>query len=1091
MRVPQNDFFITPRHSLSCFLKRPLLRTACAALCFATLSFAMPSSIYAAGDNPALRGLAKDFLKSVNTGFSKADHELAKQGYAVSSLPENSDVSQTENQPETTIPDGEELILRILVGEDKIPLELDVIAVKQSQDILISLSDFFYTVDFPIRVDADGGTASGWYIREHQEFFLDTAAETITLSGETTPIDSAQVVVRDGDIFATSYALSQWFDMNFIVDYTELAVLLKTSQPIPAEERYARRQKRLSRTVNTNQPNLPVEEQPYRKATVPALDVNLRSSYSNFQGKNPQLRQTWSVIGTNDLAKHSLQTYASGDDDDKLNTMRMTLSRKSDDPTLLGPLKAREYNIGDVYTTRLPLTGGSAQEQGVRVTNLSDGQLLNLSTTNIRGDAQPGWDVELYRNDRLVSFQEITDDGTYNFDNISLFAGANDFRLIFYGPQGEIVEERKSIPVSKNQISSGEHYYDVSISRSNEITFREDPFGEPEDGAPHVVARYDRGIGNDSSIHAGIRHRQEENTDKTYLETGLATYVKGTFINTTLAVDAENGGTAAEVTGRRSFGLHSLLGSLRLNTSTFDPGNESTDPLIAQTNFSARGPFRKLFGYRTTYGFDTEYLQRDSGFKDFDLTGSLSTRIGNVIVNNALSYDYQTDSTGDTNSFVTGNLNMRGFMRKARWRVLSNYEIAPEQELRELIASITYPFTRRLEGFFEFEHELTPRRTEAVASMNWKTDHATITPRLSMDTDSTVQASVNVQFGVGYNPENHDFEMINKRISNSGSATAHVFLDKDGDGVFGADDKKLPDVTFDAAQVHREAKTDKGGVAFIPNLPEGIATDLILDSSSFEDPYWISSYPGMAVKPRAGVTTQLEFPLVVSGEIDGTIYRQTTTGSTRQILRQFPLYLMSPNGTVVQKTNSAYDGFYIFSNVPPGSYFLVADTKSAAKYDLTAPLPRRIDILPDGTVHYGVDVTLTAGAQIDYLFSATPPKTHPKAIPPTPSTQTSGLILGQYTSRLAMTLSWYKMKMKYRDIAHYFEPTTPLSDITPDPKTQMYMLRLKMKNAPVLNTDAAYMTCEKLSKIGFPCTVEITSHYKEKIAHAANLSAVP
>ena len=458
------------------------------AICFTAFTTTAPQiAITAEPSQHELQGLAKNFLRSVNKGFTKADKELHRQGYNVTSIP--ADTPRIKTQPSTEIPDGEELLLRILVGEDKISLPLDVLAIKERNDIMISLNDFFYATDIPITVDEDNGTATGWFIREHQDFFLDINKEEITLTGETSRIDPTQIKLMDGEVYASSYILSQWFGMTFIVDFTELAILLKTTQPLPAEERHARRKKRLQQSSTDTRPQLPLKEEPYRKATVPTLDVNLLSSHNTFQGQNPTTRSTWSVIGTNDLAGHSLQSFASGDNEDTINNARLTFEKKSKRPELLGPLNARSYSFGDIYTTRLPLTGNSAQEQGVRVSNLLNEQLPSLSTTNIRGDAQPGWDVELYRNDRLVSFQEITADGIYNFEDVGLFAGDNNFKIVFYGPQGEIREERKSIPVNNSQLKKGQHFYDVSLSRSNTITYRENEIDEPEDGAPHLIAR--------------------------------------------------------------------------------------------------------------------------------------------------------------------------------------------------------------------------------------------------------------------------------------------------------------------------------------------------------------------------------------------------------------------------------------------------------------------------------------------------------------------------------------------------------------------------------------------------------------------------
>ncbi len=1074
MRIKKTEQGLLSQSSL----KKNCYRLFILFLCCISLVFLAPQTLKASNKIPEdkLKLIAKSFVKKVNKGFDNADKNIAKATYGSNAT------LAFETLTNTSIPDGEELILRILVGQDKIPLNLDVIAIKQSNDILISLTDFFIATDMSISVNAEKSSATGWFIREEQDFFLDAENETITLMGETQPIISGGIEIKNGDIYATSYTISQWFNMRFILDFKELAILLTTSQPLPAEERYARRKKGLPNFGGSPKPSLPYEEQPYKLATVPSIDVNLNSSYVRFQKNAPNTKQRWSAIGSGDLSYFNTQTFISGNSDDKFNNARITFSKESDEANLLGSLKAKEYSFGDVYATRLPLTGSSSQEQGIHITNSSSNALSSLSTTNIRGDAQPGWDVELYQNERFVGFQEITDDGIYNFKDLSLFIGDNLFRLVFYGPQGEIEEKSENIPVNRNQLATGNSSYDISLTRSNTTTYRKNDFNEPEDGRPHLVARYDAGFGDYGSVHAGIRHRKEELDLKTYLETGITTTIKDTIVNANTAIDAENGGLALELTGRRKLNKHSLLGKAQINTNKFNPGNKNTDPFIIKSDVSINGPLKNFLGLRPNYGFSANYLQRDSGASDVNIATSFGARLGNTIANTSLNYNHKKDIDGSSTETSSGSLNMRGFLKRIRWRFLGEYDITPKAELKKLFASFSYPFNRKVDSFLELEHFLNTNRTEATANLNWKTDKATITPRISLDTDNTLEASVNARFGIGYEPQERNISLYNKRLSSSGGVSAKVFLDKDGDGVFNKDDELLPDIEITAVQARRDAITNESGIAFIPDLAHSRITDIKLNPETFEDPFWMSNYKGLSLKPRKGIVTTLDFPLVVAGEIDGTVYLEDSSGNKR-VGKQYSIHLYTPEGEKVQKTISAYDGFYIFSSVPPGSYFLVADAKDAKKTGYTLPLPKRVDIKPDGTTIYGENIVLSRGAPINYTFtSINPPKTNNKSVMPAPEIHTAGIILGQYKSKLAMTLAWYKLKIKYREFGKYFEPTTLVSDITPDPATNIYTLRLKLKTKPILNIDTAQITCKKLAELKFPCSVEIISIYPEEIA---------
>ncbi|HAX92301.1 MAG TPA: hypothetical protein DCY07_08920, partial [Rhodospirillaceae bacterium] len=73
---------------------------------------------------------------------------------------------------------------------------------------------------------------------------------------------------------------------------------------------------------------------------------------------------------------------------------------------------------------------------------------------SLSGTTHAGHEVELYHNDKLISFQYADETGRYNFQDIPLLLGENVFRIAIYGAQGQY-EERKEritaeIPLVKN-----------------------------------------------------------------------------------------------------------------------------------------------------------------------------------------------------------------------------------------------------------------------------------------------------------------------------------------------------------------------------------------------------------------------------------------------------------------------------------------------------------------------------------------------------------------------------------------------------------------------------------------------------------------
>ena len=92
-----------------------------------------------------------------------------------------------------------------------------------------------------------------------------------------------------------------------------------------------------------------------------------------------------------------------------------------------------------------------------------------------------------------------------------------------------------------------------------------------------------------------------------------------------------------------------------------------------------------------------------------------------------------------------------------------------------------------------------------------------------------------------------------------------------------------------------------------------------------------------------GPPAMLEFPVVSTGEIDGTVYRGK--GEWASAVSDAVIQLVDTGGKVVSEVKSAFDGFYLFSYVRPGTYILRVDPDQAARLNLIAPSPRQIEIM--------------------------------------------------------------------------------------------------------------------------------------------------
>ena len=101
--------------------------------------------------------------------------------------------------------------------------------------------------------------------------------------------------------------------------------------------------------------------------------------------------------------------------------------------------------------------------------------------------------------------------------------------------------------------------------------------------------------------------------------------------------------------------------------------------------------------------------------------------------------------------------------------------------------------------------------------------------------------------------------------------SSFVYHDKNGNFIFDEGDKVLPDVTVESVNIRRKDKTNKDGYSLINDLPTYRATDIRIDETTLPDSFMMAGFSGLSVFPKAGEIIELEFPVHMSGEIDGTV----------------------------------------------------------------------------------------------------------------------------------------------------------------------------------------------------------------------------
>ena len=130
--------------------------------------------------------------------------------------------------------------------------------------------------------------------------------------------------------------------------------------------------------------------------------------------------------------------------------------------------------------------------------------------------------------------------------------------------------------------------------------------------------------------------------------------------------------------------------------------------------------------------------------------------------------------------------------------------------------------------------------------------------------------------------------------------------------------------------------------------------------ATLEDPLMHPVLPGVRITPRQGHVVQLDVPVIMQSEINGTAFQRRD--GRRSFAPGLRLELQDGRGRVVKSLRTAYDGFFNFTELPPGDYQVVVPADAARRLGAPPPPPRSCKLLPEGTVIDCMEIQLEVPA---------------------------------------------------------------------------------------------------------------------------------
>lgn len=803
----------------------------------------------------------------------------------------------------------------------------DLVAYGHSESVLLPLQRLAELLELPLEVDL-----------ERREW---------ALGARTGRFEPALAQVREGDLFLDGDLLSSWLAIDFTVDLGALRLEITPREKLSIQEKWEREARRRDLPVlrsedGPHQPRFALQDHPYELVGWPTIDANV--SFALALGQDgPATAVRHSFLARGDLLAVTAGLFVSGDE------ARLTLER---------PLASTEWKIGDVAVLPDPLVSRGRPGRGILISRSpGSARAAGSERTVLAGDALPGWDLELYRNGALLDFQRVGEDGRYEFRDIPLENGMNLFRLEFYGPRGERREQEERIFVSHDLLPAGATSWRLGLLQPGAGLLQAPRAEAPGDailpGSFLGSFELERGLSRLFSWSFGLTSLTLAEGRHDYLGFGLRTAWPGGSGQLRLTRDL-GGGWAGQLRTRGSLGTVQFEVD-HVELQDFRSDGEETGRLRSrsQVRLFSQAPLPGRFFRGTTLPLSLTATRRVTVQEEnliLQATGALSFPVGSFF----LGSQWRLDFSGPDLS-AGGSLLLNDRFRRLGLRGNLSYQLAPEPVLSDLTFQAETALRETLAGRFGISHGLRDSTTSLSAGLDWKREHFLLGLTLGLTSRGRIELGGSLSFSLGRDPQDDRFRMRGDAGASQGTVSARVFLDADNDGRFGPGDSPLPEARIEAQGGALTAMTGEDGIAWL-RVPPYRPLDLSVSEKSLADPSWVPGRTGISLVPRPGVAWAVDFPVVVTGEIDGTVFLRK--GETRREASNVRVQLLDANGALVQEARSQFDGFYLFERVPPGRYSVRVEPGQLERLGLAARIETPEIDLRSGEIAGGVEILL-------------------------------------------------------------------------------------------------------------------------------------
>ncbi len=786
----------------------------------------------------------------------------------------------------------------------------------------VDLADTIMALDLSIRLDKKLRRATGWAFEEAHALTIDREENTVHIMNKAQKLGSGDIYDTPEGWCVDTVKLSSWLGIELKADQGNALLVIKSNAKLPVELQMERRSRaaKVQHALSFDLSSLPHAHIPFKGISPPSIDAVVSiGGLRQGQGGRDQLSARYELYAAGEVGPIAYNARLSSNNSGVPSSLRVQAYRTDPEANLLGPLHATHVAAGDVSGVSTPLTSQATSGRGIIVTNRPIDRPANFDRTDFRGELPSGWDAELYRNGQLLAFAVDRSDGRYEFLDVPLQYGQNRFEVVLYGPQGQVRRESRAVPVGLDSIPPRKTYYWAGAYQEGyDLITLDRSIVRPGFGGWRGGIAIERGLNVKTSV-AVYAHSLvlDDGIRRFYGEASIRRAVGPTLIELGGSVESRGGSAfRAQILGelaKTSFSIESIIARGGYQSDRIALGVSGIHQLALDHSFAIGRAVLPVH-------LETRYTTRTTGETSLDSRARVSTTMGRMSFTGELAVRKDHLPFGPSPPAVMEAAFLaNAYVGRVRLRGETRFNLSGKTGFRSasLIGEWSAGKDDRYRNDWRAELGYDAEANRARFGLGYvrRFKKFALTGSVEAASDGSMAAGLSLAFSLGPNPGRRGIRMTSSHLATSGQAAVRVFRDLNGDGRYQTGEPLEKDVQLTAGRNPVENLTGKDGRVILDSLEPYQPVLIGVDASSLPDPLVQPATTGLVITPRPGVAAIIDLPLVSAGEVDGTLVR-AGGGS----LEGVDLELVDVEGQVRAKTQSDYDGFFLFENVPYGRY---------------------------------------------------------------------------------------------------------------------------------------------------------------------------